>query len=174
MSETPKKSSWKDTCCKMSVDEVKNLVDRINTLKMEVNPQNFVQRGDRGNEVIASTRPDMIQDVASIKAEIRRLENILDKDDQLILRGADKDKALTEIAEIEIVLRKDIPSKNDQWQVSRNGFDFEHGVTKVLHWQQINAAAIARWKELKRRLEPDNPFADKIELLMPGFNAKKE
>ena len=155
-------STWKDLAQKMSTDEVRMAKARLDELKNTLKP---LGGPDQMN------RPDLLTQTSQIKNEITKLEKRLDQDDQLVARGSEKDRLSHELSELEEQIIKEAPSYNTQWTtVKQHGeVAFDQSVRQMQDWQNKNIRKIERWKEIKRRLEPDNPFADRTDCLMQGF-----
>ncbi len=155
-------SDWKETAHKLPFDEVRNLKARVADLKGQLKPH------DDGS---LQNRPDLLTRVLQIKQDIKKMEKQLDLDDQLIAKTpADKDRYNKEGKELERKLKEVAPSRNSQWTTSKDSMAYERAVGQMMHWQSPAVVhMICRWQELKRRLDPDNPFTDRTDNLMSGF-----
>lgn len=114
-----------------------------------------------------SPRPEQLQNVPHIKAQIRKLEEILTKDDDLIPKGADKDKVKARVKEIEAIIKKELPTEREQqMRVTISQADFERAVQKTMYHQKKYGKLILEWQELMRRLEPEDPGAADVSKLL--------
>lgn len=112
------------------------------------------------------SRPELMQEKGQLLTRKRRLEEMLNKDDDLkAANGAERDRIYKRVKVLEEKIKKNLPSDREQAQRSVAGFDFEMAVRKTVFSQQTNGADIREWQQLKRQLEPDNPLADDVGLL---------
>ena len=75
---------------------------------------------------------------------------------------ATKDKLNKRATELEGVFTKGMPTRAEMW--AKRG---EHPgiVRKQMAWEKRNAGAVQEWKQIQRRLEPEDPTASNIERL---------
>lgn len=101
---------------------------------------------------------------------------LLAKDDELTLSGNAKELAYKELKEIEDVIVKKMPSKNEMWpkndislkaQALRHQQAFEAEFDNFRPDAPATGGMVKRWQELKRRLEPDNPNAHNLDSIRP-------
>lgn len=112
------------------------------------------------------SRPELLQDKAAVLRRKKQLEEMLNRDDDLkAANGAERDRLVKQIKELEARIKKNLPSDREQALRSTVGFDFEQAVRKTVFSQRTNGADIRLWQQLKRRLEPDNPLTDDVGLL---------
>lgn len=158
--------TWRDAGQKMTYDEVQDMLNQVKSLKSQLRS---------GEEDGLGMRPDKIQDETRVRREIKRFEDILDKDDQLIARDPGlKDAYHKEAKDLEIQIRKFAPSRQESWTTMKTPLDFERAVEKQTYWIKKGSVLVNRWKELRRRLEPENPYADSVEKLMDGYKKVPE
>lgn len=107
------------------------------------------------------------KDDPRVLRDLYKKKMLLAHDDELTFRGDSKDAALKEISELEADIKKEIPSKNEMWP--KNDISAKsQAVRHNLHFQRPEMdAKVHRWQELKRRLEPDNPFAQNLDTIRP-------
>lgn len=107
------------------------------------------------------------KDDPKVLRDLYKKKMLLAHDDELTFHGDSKDVALKELQELEEVIKKEIPSKNEMWpknDISAKASALRHN----LHFQRPEMdAKVHRWQELKRRLEPDNPFAQNLDTIRP-------
>lgn len=112
------------------------------------------------------SRPELLQEKGRYLTRKRKLEEMLNKDDDLkAVSGAERDRLYSQVKILEERIKKELPSDREQSQRQTAGFDFEMAVRKTVSHQQTRGADIRLWQQLKRRLEPDNPLADDVGLL---------
>ncbi len=112
------------------------------------------------------SRPELLQEKGRILVRRKKLEEMLNKDDDLKANsGAERDRLYRQVKALEEKIKKNLPSDREQGRRSTMGFDFEMAVRKTVHSQKTDGADIRLWQQLKRRLEPDNPLADDVGLL---------
>ncbi len=112
------------------------------------------------------SRPELLQEKGRILVRKKKLEEMLNKDDDLKANsGAERDRLVTQIRDLESRIKKNLPSDREQAYRGAAGFDYEMAVRKTVFSQKTNGADIRLWQQLKRRLEPDNPMADDVGLL---------
>ena len=107
------------------------------------------------------------KDDPRVLRDLYRKKMLLAHDDELTFRGDSKDVALKEALDLEEEIKKEIPSKNEMWP--KNDISAKsQAVRHNLHFQRPEMdAKVRRWQELKRRLEPDNPFAQNLDTIRP-------
>jgi Mg2+ and Co2+ transporter CorA len=137
---------------KMSTTERKQVEREINELEDQLKQ---TESSDG-----TTPRPQHLQAVPQIKARITKLESLLEKDDDLIPTGSEKDRLLLRKKELEAIIKKEMPTEREQaMRVSISQQAFEEAVNKTVHHQKKYGAFIQEWQEICRRLEPDDPNA---------------
>lgn len=121
----------------------------------------------------ARARP-MIQDPASIKAEILKKQQYVLRHSPTGLRGDNANKAYKEAKELERIIKANMPGKKTYYKrYPKNEddhskhTDFENAVKQQIKFQTDPKVkhAIARYKYLMGRLDPQNPTVRNIERL---------
>lgn len=113
-----------------------------------------------------NARPDLIQDKFVLIAKKKKLEEILNKDDDLKAKnGGDRDRQQSEINELQELIRNGQLSAREEALMPKNSQDFEAAVKKQIAHQKAQLTRIQRWQQLKRMQEPENPMADNVALL---------
>lgn len=112
-------------------------------------------------------KPELLQGAGELRRRIKGLEELLNKDDDLIPKGAEKDRVVARLKEIETIIKKELPSERTQRMTVRSNGDrdFNRAVEQTVHHQKKYGKLIEEWQELRRRLEPENPEAADVELL---------
>lgn len=107
------------------------------------------------------------KDDPRVLRDLYKKKMLLAHDDELTFRGDSKDAATKELIELETDIKKEIPSKNEMWP--KNDISAKsQAVRHNLHFQRPEMdAKVRRWQELKRRLEPENPFAQNLDTIRP-------
>lgn len=104
---------------------------------------------------------------------------LLAHDDELTFSGNDREVALGELKEIEDLLVPEMPSKNEMWprnDISAKSQALRHQQTFEKKFDNpdptiLTGGLVKRWQELKRRLEPENPFAQNLDTIRPERHA---
>ena len=136
---------------KLSVEDRKAIENEVSELEEQLT------RAEPGNDT--APRPDMLQMIPQLKQKKKNLEEMLNKDDDLIAKGPDKDILKKRVKEIEAIIKKDMPTEREQQLREKAGMDFERAVIKTQDHQKRYGGLIQEWQELKRRLEPEDPNA---------------
>jgi len=98
--------------------------------------------------------------------EIYRKRMLLAQDDEITFSGDQKDLAYKELKEIEDRIKPHMPTKNEMWpknDITAKSQAVRHNLT----FQEKYDKDVLRWQELKRRLEPENPHAQNLDLIRP-------
>ena len=138
----------------MSAGEIADLEAQKQELKATLNAMG-------GGYAEGTSRRGMV-DTAGIKREIEAIDQKIQSGQPKKVSGKAKDDIAKEAKALEEEIKEGMPTRAQMW--ARRG---EHPgiVRKQLQWEQKNAERIARWKQLKRRLEPGDPTASNVELL---------
>lgn len=142
---------------KMGATERKAVEDELQQI---LNDLNGKQQDGEGS------RPELLQEKGRLLTRERKLEEMLNKDDDLkAANGAERDRLYKQVKALEESIKKNLPTDREQARRSTAGFDFEMAVRKTVFSQKTNGADIRLWQQLKRQLEPENPLADDVGLL---------
>ena len=142
---------------KMGATERKTVEEELQQL---LNDLNGKQQDGEGS------RPELLQEKGRLLTRKRKLEEMLNKDDDLkASNGAERDRLYKQVKDLEEKIKKNLPDEREQARRSTAGFDFEMAVRKTVFSQKTNGADIRLWQQLKRQLEPENPLADDVGLL---------
>lgn len=107
-----------------------------------------------------TARDDSI-DKSKLKREIEQYNNILSNNGPTEARGLNKDRMVARARELSEKLQINMPTREQMDHPARN----PGAVRKHLIWSKNNEGMIREYKELQRRLEPDDPTATDLEKL---------
>ena len=113
-------------------------------------------------------RPDLLQQKAQLEARLRKIEDILTKDEDLVARNDDKDRLNNRRKEIELIIKKEMPSSRQQAlkNTPEHSADFNRAVNQGVFHQKTYLPLILEWQDIMRRLEPEDPEADDTQRLL--------
>lgn len=99
-------------------------------------------------------------DVAAMKRQRDHYDQMIHDGSAGRMTGATKDKLSARAKELEGQFTSGMPTRDEMW--AKRG---EHPgiVRKQMGWEKRNAGSVQEWKQIQRRLEPDNPTASNIE-----------
>ena len=151
---------WRGSVSKMSFDEVEQLQSEIAELKGALS--------GRPDSQGITTDPERLKDRGAMIQKLQQLERRLDMDQSLLPKTAvEKDNLAKELKDLEAELKEASPSWNKQ-KMSPTSDGFSKSVEHSMHFMATQTKNAERWKQIKRLLEPDNPFADRVENFMTG------
>ena len=107
-----------------------------------------------------ASRGDVV-DKSILKREIDKYDAILAENSPNVPRGTNKDRMVARARELEGIMQKNLPSREQMDHPARN----PGAIRKHMLWDKANAANIQEYKEIQRRLEPEDPTATDIEKL---------
>jgi len=107
-----------------------------------------------------TARSEMI-DKGHLKREIDRYDGILAENSPSVPRGTNKDHMVARAKELAETLQKDMPTREQMDHPARN----PGAIRKHMFWNKKNEKNVQEYKELQRRLEPDDPTATDVEKL---------
>jgi hypothetical protein len=128
-----------------------------------------VEAGKSQLQAIDSRETDTAStlDRGALERQIRRKENILDRDEGLIAKGAQKDRLAKRAEELEKEIRENMPSRDEMW--ARPGtVESERAVRKNMKFEAEHGDKVREWKEIQNRLEPEDPLVSNVERLRSG------
>lgn len=103
---------------------------------------------------------------AEMKADIAKKKSILEKDTSLIAVGSEKDRLVARIKELQATFLPDMPSRNEMWAKSGTE-ESDRAVQKNLRFHRLHDAKLFEWQNLKKRLEPSDPWAQSLDSIRP-------
>jgi hypothetical protein len=105
-------------------------------------------------------------DTAVLERQLQKKERILDRDDSLVARGAQKDKLSSRAKELEQKIRSEMPTRNEMW-AKPGTLDGERAVQKNMAFEAKHGAAVREWQDIQSRLEPEDPSVCNVERIRP-------
>jgi hypothetical protein len=139
---------------KMGVDEVTALAEQVQ--EQEEILDNVDQLGS-----------DYLQDKDRLVQAVAKGKRILERDAQLVPQtGAQKDAVRKEIMRLQELIVKEMPTTTEM-NYQLGTVESEQAVRKNRMFQQKWTPTLLRLKDLKRRLEPDDPLAGNLERIRP-------
>lgn len=151
---------WRGSVSKMSFEEVEQIKSQIAELKGTLS--------GRSDTPGLTTDPERLKDRGAMVQKLQILERRLDMDQALLPKTAvEKDNLAKELRDLEAELKEASPSWNKQ-KMSPTKEDFSKSVEHSMRFMATQTKNAERWKQIKRLLEPDNPFADRVENFMSG------
>lgn len=106
----------------------------------------------------SAPRPDLLQDAPKLRRRKGQIEELLNKDDDLIAKGPERERLDKRRKEIEAVIKKEMPTERQQ-RLGGKSSDFEKAVQQTMFHQNKYGVLIREWQEIMRRLEPHDPDA---------------
>ena len=107
-----------------------------------------------------TARGDVI-DRSKLKNEIRRYDDILHQGEPAAARGINKDRLVKRAEELREEMRKNMPTREQMDHPAKN----PGAIQKHLKWAKLNDPKVREYKEIMRRLEPEDPTAMDVECL---------
>jgi len=107
---------------------------------------------------------NMLRDDSDAKSDMDRLR---EKWKSEPIAPQDKDRMASRIRDLETEIANGMPTHTEMWKPT------QENIQKHLGWEKANATRIEELKNLKRRLEPDNPNAGRVEHLRKQGEADK-
>ena len=110
---------------------------------------------------------DYLQDKDNLRRNINRSKRILERDAQLVPATPEQRDAIRkEIKRLEELVVKEMPTVNEMnSQLGTREADM--AVRKNLYFTKKHNGTLLRLKDLKRRLDPDDPYAGDLERIRP-------
>lgn len=107
-----------------------------------------------------ASRSDMV-DKTKLKREIDRYDAVLAEGVPTNPRGANKDHMVARSKELAEKMQKNMPTREQMDHPARN----PGAIRKHMIWSKNNEKNVLEYKEIMRRLEPDDPTATDVEKL---------
>lgn len=101
-------------------------------------------------------------DTSGIKREIEAIDRKIEEGQAPKVSGKAKDALAEEARALEEKIKEGMPTRDELW--AKRG-EAPGIARKQLNWELRNASNIARWKQIKRRLEAGDPTCSNIEML---------
>ena len=100
-------------------------------------------------------------DKSALKRQINKYDAILSEGAPPKVRGTNKDGMAKRAEELRGEMRKNMPTRDQMNHPATN----PGAVQKHLKWTKLNDPKVREYKEIMRRLEPDDPTAMSVESL---------
>ena len=133
---------------KLSVQEIQNLREQTREYEEVLNNVDGLSTG--------------LQNSGSISRLVNKNRSILQRDEGLIAKGRSKDVLAREIKQIEETIAEHRPTRS-MMEAKPGTSEFEKAVRMNLEFTRKYSPLMVRLKDLKRRLEPDDPSAGNLE-----------
>lgn len=104
--------------------------------------------------------------VAEMKADIAKKKELLEKDSSLIAVGVEKDRIVARLKELQAAFLPDMPTRNEMW-AKPGTEESDRAVQKNLRFHRLHDAKLFEWQNLKKRLEPHDPWAQSLDSIRP-------
>lgn len=161
-----------DSRSKMTMEDRVDLVRDKMSYSDRVALQREVESMERQFE--ADLRENRTKDPKVVR-QYHYKKALLAHDDELTFSGNSREGALKEVKEIEALIVPEMPSKNEMWprnDISAKAQALRHQQTFERKFDNPDpnvstGGLVKRWQELKRRLEPENPFAHNLDSIRP-------
>lgn len=138
---------------KLSVDERYAINEQIASQEEQLsNPEKLSTSGQNAT--------------SEMKENVDKKKLLLQKDDALIARGIDKDRLFARLKEIQSILIPNMPSKNEMWAKAGTE-ESDRAVKKNLLFRSKYGSLASEWQNIKKRLEPDDPWAQSLDSIRP-------
>lgn len=139
---------------KMGVDEVEALAEKVK--EQEAILDNVDNLGS-----------DYLQDKDRLRQSINKGKRTLERDAQLIPQsGTQRDAIRKEIQRLEEMIVKEMPTAREM-NYMLGSVESDQAVRKNRAFQHKWTPTLLRLKDLKRRLDPDDPLAGNLERIRP-------
>lgn len=153
---------------KLSLPERQAMEKELSELSEQLKPgqRDPLARGQGDGTV---SRPDKLQDAAALQARKRKLEELLNKDEDLIAKGDNRRATLgQEAKELESRLAKHMLTEREAaYRQGQKPRDYEAAVQKTVYQQRTYIKDLQRWQEIMRQLFPDDPSACDVRKIQP-------
>lgn len=100
-------------------------------------------------------------DTSRLQKEVAHYDKVLQEGTPVTPRGVNKDNMRKEARDLEAQMQKGMPTRDQMDHPANN----PGAVHKHLKWSKENDSRVRKYKEIQRRLEPDDPTAMDIEKL---------
>lgn len=149
---------------KMNIRERKAIEEKVAILKDQLTapPKNPDDAYDRPN-------PAALQDPIKIKADIKRLEELLNKDEDLVAKGGEKDILVKKLKELCAIIKKEMLTPRQEALKPTNSQDYNAAVNQQVAHQRAYQRHIEEAQEIGKRLEPLDPQAGNIKVLVKKY-----
>lgn len=159
---------WKSKFKKLRPEDRQRLEQKHKQLTFDIS------QGSEDRDII--TMPHIIGDTGTVKSEINRLARLIDIDMSLEAKGNTRQMLYRRMKQIEDEILKVIPSVTEaNLSVRVNGSaEFERAVKKQMVFMKDYIKLCEEWKQIKNRLEPEDPIADDLSTITPKGGGYRE
>jgi hypothetical protein len=114
-------------------------------------------------------RPDMLQNRPALLARKKKLEDLLNMDEDLVAKPGDRARLSAEAKAIEERVGKNMLTERERTErmTGKRSQEYESAVQKTVFQQRQNLKDLQRWQEIMRQLYPDDPTACDIRRIKP-------
>ena len=138
---------------KLSVAERQALKEQIAASEEQLdNPEGLSASGQNG--------------VAEMKSDVMKKKLVLERDESLRAQGTEKDRLAARLKEIEARILPDMPSMSEMW-AKPGSIEADRAVRKNMAFHAKHGELVREWQNLKKRLEPDDPWAQNLDSIRP-------
>lgn len=121
----------------------------------------------REEEIRAKKDLNPDADVSDLKREIDHKKMILQHDDDLVPKsGSERDRLAARAKNIEDILKKEMPTKREMWPKPGSA-ESQQAVRHNLKFQEQRDGLCKEWQEIQKKLNPEDPYAQSLELIRP-------
>lgn len=106
-------------------------------------------------------------DISHTKTRMERNKMILQRDDDLTPKSDNaKNHLYGRLKEIEAAIVPKMPTKREMWPKTGSA-EAQQAVRHNIKFQEQYADQCKEWQDIKKKLEPDDPYAQSLELIRP-------
>ena len=169
-------SNWTTKYKKLRPEDRFSLEERYNCLKTDITPKTVEREGHGLFSNNIETMPHLLGVTKEHEDEIKRIQRLIDIDTSLEAKGGMRQRLYRRMKEIQEELIKIMPTvaETNYTLKSSGSVDFERAVVKTMYFQQRKIRLCEEWKQIKNRLEPQDPTADDINALAPFGGGRKD
>ena len=125
-----------------------------------------MQVAEAEDEIAARKDRDPAADVSQVKGELEHKKMILQHDEDLIARGSTKDKLYARSKELETLLKSKMPTRREMWP-KYGSIEAQQGLRHNIKFQEDYQPLCTEWQDIQKKLNPDDPYAQSLELIRP-------
>lgn len=137
--------------------------------KLSVSELSTIEEQTRELEAVVGNQDDLrtsLQDPAALKRKLANNKAIIARDYALRAKGRQKDAIVREIRQIEGEIQKHRPTRR-MMELRPGSVEFNKAVRANVEFHRKFGGMMNRLKDLKRRLEPDDPESGNLEHIRP-------
>jgi len=125
------------------------------------------QREGLEQELHARKQLSGTPDLSDVTEKIKKIDMILGHDDEVGPKsGTEKDRLARRASEIEEVLKKEMPTRNEMWP-KHGSVEAQKALRHNIKFQAERSGLCQEWQEIQKKLNPDDPFAQSLETIRP-------